>query len=290
MADADSEALIDEIINPTPGFVVDDALNVDTQTDFQNSDLDTSFTLSNTLQERLDDILEKARNKISSLKFPGEATVDIPNDSLYPHSQIKTEDIYIDDNLRDMLYPGDPMYFKQPSTDNRRDFELNVSRDDLIVFKSPTLNFVSIAKKDLKESLDKIIEDLDLSFKQTLTSEDDRTKTKQKINILKNLNKRIDLIKKTDIEKQLQSYEWLTKLVEDQLKLDKATYHTFGENFESSELKNKFKNITIRKRKLLSLTSEDRLKDIPSIYTKIPADRAKKCGRKQRRQKTFLVI
>ena len=276
MADADSEALIDEIINPTPGFVVDDALNVDTQTDFQNSDLDTSFTLSNTLQERLDDILEKARNKISSLKFPGEATVDIPNDSLYPHSQIKTEDIYIDDNLRDMLYPGDPMYFKQPSTDNRRDFELNVSRDDLIVFKSPTLNFVSIAKKDLKESLDKIIEDLDLSFKQTLTSEDDRTKTKQKINILKNLNKRFDLIKKTDIEKQLQSYEWLTKLVEDQLKLDKATYHTFGENFESSELKNKFKNATTRKRKLIPLTSEDRLKVIPSIYTKIPADPAKK--------------
>ena len=276
MADADSEALIDEIINPTPGLVVNDALNVDTQLYFQNSDLDTSFTLSNTLQERLDDILEKARNKISSLKFPGEATVDIPNDSLYPHSQIKTEDIYIDDNLRDMLYPGDPMYFKQPSTDNRRDFELNVSRDDLIVFKSPTLNFVSIAKKDLKESLDKIIEDLDLSFKQTLTSEDDRTKTKQKINILKNLNKRFDLIKKTDIEKQLQSYEWLTKLVEDQLKLDKATYHTFGENFESSELKNKFKNATTRKRKLIPLTSEDRLKVIPSIYTKIPADPAKK--------------
>ena len=276
MADADSEALIDEIINPTPGLVVNDALNVDTQLYFQNSDLDTSFTLSNTLQERLDDILEKARNKISSLKFPGEATVDIPNDSLYPHSQIKTEDIYIDDNLRDMLYPGDPMYFKQPSTDNRRDFELNVSRDDLIVFKSPTLNFVSIAKKDLKESLDKIIEDLDLSFKQTLTSEDDRTKTKQKINILKNLNKRFDLIKKTDIEKQLQSYEWLTKLVEDQLKLDKATYRTFGENFESSELKNKFKNVTTRKRKLIPLTSEDRLKVIPSIYTKIPADPAKK--------------
>ena len=35
MADADNEALIDEIINPTPGLVVDDALNVDTQLDFQ---------------------------------------------------------------------------------------------------------------------------------------------------------------------------------------------------------------------------------------------------------------
>ena len=87
------------------------------------------------------------------------------------------------------------------------------------------------------------------------------------------------MIKKADIEKQLQSREWLTKLVEDQLKLDKITYHTLAENFESGKLKNKFKNVTIRKRKLLPLTSEaseDRSKDIPSIYTKIPADRAKK--------------
>ena len=62
------------------------------------------------------------------------------------------------------------------------------------------------------------------------------------------------------------------------MKLGKTTYHTFGENFESGELKNKFKNVTIRKRKLLPLTSEDRLKDIPSIYTKIQIDRAKKIG------------
>ena len=65
MADEDSKALIDEIINPTPGFFVDDALNVDTQLVFQKSDLDTSFILSNTLQERLDDILEKTRIKVS---------------------------------------------------------------------------------------------------------------------------------------------------------------------------------------------------------------------------------
>ena len=149
-----------------------------------------------------------------------------------------------------------------------------MSGDDLLVFKSPTLNFVSISKKDLKDLLDKIIEDLNL--KERLVSEDDQNKTKQKINILKNFNKRFNLIKKADIEKQLQSHEWLTKLVEYQLKLDKTTCHTFGENFESGELKNKFKNVTIRKRKLLPLTSEERLKDIPSIYTKIPADHAKK--------------
>ena len=92
------------------------------------------FWLSNTLQERIDNILEKARNNVSYLKFPGEATVEIPNDLLYPLSQIKTEDIYIDDSLRDMLYPGDPMFFPQPSIDDGKDFELNVRGDDLIVF------------------------------------------------------------------------------------------------------------------------------------------------------------
>ena len=34
-------------------------------------------------------------------------------------------------------------------------------------------------------------------------------------------------IKKADIEKQLESHEWLTKLVGDQLKVDK-TYYKFG--------------------------------------------------------------
>ena len=138
--------------------------------------------------------MEKAREKVSSLKFPGEATEDIPNDSLYPLSQIKTEDIYIDNSLRDMLYPDDPMYFPQPSTDDRKDFELNVSGDDLIVFQSPDLTFVTIVKKDLKDTLDKIIEDLDLNLKETLMSQEDRIQTKQK-----NLNKRFISIKKADI-------------------------------------------------------------------------------------------
>ena len=80
VADSENEALIQETINPPPGLVVDDDINVDTQFSFQNSDLDTSFTLSNTLKVRLDDILEDARKKVSSLNFPGEATENIPND------------------------------------------------------------------------------------------------------------------------------------------------------------------------------------------------------------------
>ena len=73
VADAENEALYEEIINPTPGLVVDDDdINVDTQFNFENSNLDTSFRLSDTLQDRIDNILENAREKVSSLKFPSE--------------------------------------------------------------------------------------------------------------------------------------------------------------------------------------------------------------------------
>ena len=177
-ADTDSEALFEEIINPTPGYVIDDKANVNTQFDFQNSDLDTSFRLSNTFQNKLDDFLEKVRLRVSNLQFPGEATVDIPNNASYSDSKIATEYIYIDDSLKDMLYPSDPIYFLQPSTDNRKDFELNVNRDDLIIFKLPTLNFVAIAKEELRDVFDKIIEDLDLNLKETLISEEGKIKTK----------------------------------------------------------------------------------------------------------------
>ena len=133
--------------------------------------------------------------------------------------------------------------------------------------------------------LNKTIEDLYLNLKQTLMSKSKKTEAKQKISLLKKINKRFDTIKKADIEKQLQSQEWLTQLVEDQLKQNK-TYYNFGENFENKELKNKFRNVTVRKRKLLPLTSEDRLKDLPSIYTKIPGD----CTKKLNLLKKYLVM
>ena len=112
VANSGNEALIEEIINPTPGLVVDDDISVDTQFSFKNGDLDTSFILSDTLKTRLGDILENARKKVSSINFTPEAIEEnIPNDPLYPLSQIKTEDIYIDDSLRDLLYSGKPIYF-----------------------------------------------------------------------------------------------------------------------------------------------------------------------------------
>ena len=159
-----------------------------------------------------------------------------------------------------MLYPGNSLYFPQPYTDDRKDFEVNIPESEMIVFKSPSFTFASVEKKELKTMLNEIIEDLDLNLKQTLMSKSNKTETKQKITLLKNFNERFDTIKKADIEKQLQSHEWLTQLVEDQLKQNK-TYYNFGENFENKELKNQFKNLTVRKRKLLPLISEDRLAD-----------------------------
>ena len=112
------------------------------------------------------------------MQFPGKATVDIPNDASYSDSKIATEDICIGDSLKDMLYPGDPIYFQQPCTDDRKDFEVNVSGDDLIIFKSPTLNFVGVAKEEFRDFFDKIIEDLDLNLKEILMSEEDKIETK----------------------------------------------------------------------------------------------------------------
>ena len=83
----------------------------------------------------------------------------------------------------------------------------------------------------------------------------------------------------------------LNQLIENQIKLNKTTYQNFGDEYKGNKLKNKFRNVTTRKKRksfstanyfplsshdALRLTSEDRLRDIASIYTKIPTDRAKK--------------
>ena len=135
------------------------------------------------------------------MKFLPDVIQKIPSDPLYLPSQIKTEDIYIDDSLRDLLYPGDPIYFSQPSTDDQKDFEINVPKKEMIVFKSPSLTFASVEKEELAIILNKIIEDLDLNLKQTLMSKSDKTETKQKITLLKSFNKRLHKITKEDIEK-----------------------------------------------------------------------------------------
>ena len=123
-----------------------------------------------------------------------------------------------------MLYPNEPVYFPQPSTDDRKDFELNVSGDDLIVFKSPTLNYVGVDKKEFEDFFDNIIKDLNLNLKETLMSEENKIEEKQLLIILKNIKKRFSSMTKTDIEQQLKSHKWLKQLIEDQVKLNKTVY------------------------------------------------------------------
>ena len=211
---------------------------------------------------------------MSSPKFPGEVVDKIPNDPLNAEKSIETEDIYLDDSLRQLLNPENQLFFPQPSTDDRKDFEVNVSREDLIVFKLPALTAVTIVEKDFKNSLEKTIEDLNINLTQLKMTEADRIDTRQKIDIAKNFINRFNSANKQNIEKQLQTHEWIIKLVGDKLQKDK-TYYTFGENFENYNLQKKDKfnsNVTLRKRKLNPLTSKERL---PSIFTQIPADRAK---------------
>ena len=58
----------------------------------------------------------------------------------------------------------------------------------MIVFKSPSLTFASIEKKELKTALNNIIEDVGLNLKQTLMSISDKTETKQKITLKKKIS------------------------------------------------------------------------------------------------------
>ena len=124
-----------------------------------------------------------------------------------------------------------------------------------------------------------------------MSEEDKLEKKKKKITIVKNIIKRFSSMKKADIEQQLQSHKWLNQLTEDQIRLNKTTYQNFSDEYKGNKLKNKFRNVTtIKKRKSFStgdyfplsahdalpLTSENRLRDIASNYTKIPTDRAKK--------------
>ena len=242
-------------------------MNFDEQFSYR-SDLDQDYSLPNSLRWQLDNIPHEARAKINSLAFPPPSIEEIPN-STYPPSEITTEDIYIDDSFQDL---AKPIYFPQPSTDDRQDFKIDVAENEMLLFKSPSLTIVSVYKKELREILDKIIEDLDLHLTETLMSASDIQDTKQKKVILKQLIKRLKTAPKKDIEEQLVSHDWLQKLIDDQIELNKNSF-SFG-HYDDNQ-KNKFKNVTKRKKRLSPLASEDRFKEMPSI-TLVPANKIKK--------------
>ena len=228
-------------------------MNVNKQFNYRD-DSDQDYSLPSPLKTRLDDILQEAREKINSLTFPSSAIEEIPNNT-YPPSEITTKDIYIDDSLKDLVKP---IYFLQPSTDDRRDFEIDIAENEMLLFKSPSLTIASVHKKELRNILDKIIEDLDLNLTEMLMSASHIQDTKQKKLILEQLIKRLNTAPKKDIEKQLENHNWLQKLIDDQIKISENSF-SFGQ-YDDDNRKNKFKNVTKRKKRPSPFTLDNRLK------------------------------
>ena len=79
---------------------------------------------------------------------------------------------------------------------------------------------------------------------------------------------------KKDIEKQLESHDWLQKLINDQIEINENSF-SFGQ-YDGDSQQNKFKNVTKRKKRPSPITSDDRLKGMPSIYSLVLANKIKK--------------
>ena len=222
--------------------MLDDKIDIDKQFSFRNnSDLD--YSLPDPLKSRLGDILHNAREKINSVNFSPKVIEKIPNNT-YPRSEITTEDFCIDDSFPDLQ---NLLYFPQPSTDDRKDFSINIPENEMILFKSPSLTLARVNKKEFQNTLNKIIEDLDLNLTDTLMSARDEQETKQKIVILKKFKKSLKTTPKENIEKQLERQGGLQGLVEDQLKSNQNSFE-FRQGYENRNHKNELKNVTIRKK------------------------------------------
>ena len=140
-----------------------------------------------------------------------------------------------------------PIYFPQLSTDDRRDFEIDIAENEMLLLRSPSLTIVSVHKKELRNILDRIIEDLGLNLTETVMSASDIQDTKQKKLILIQLLKRLNTVPKKDIEKQLESHDWLQKLINDQIEINENSF-SFGQ-YDGDSQQNKFKNVAKRKKK-----------------------------------------
>ena len=56
-AEESNKEVINDIIVPTPGLIVDDTSNLDKQFEYNSNDLERTFDLSKQVQERLDNLL-----------------------------------------------------------------------------------------------------------------------------------------------------------------------------------------------------------------------------------------
>ena len=105
IAEESNKEVVNNIIDPTPGLIVDDTLIVDDQHKYRSNDLETTFNLSNQIQEKLDNVLTLMKERTNSVNFMIQKPVEeIPNDPLSNEKgDTKTEDFYIDDNYSNLL-------------------------------------------------------------------------------------------------------------------------------------------------------------------------------------------
>ena len=126
------------------------------------------------VQKRLDNLLslmkENTRPSID-VWMTEKPTEEFPKNILSSgKSDIKNKDIYIDCNYLDNI-----QFFPKPSTDDRKDFEIKVGGDDLIVYKLPMLATVNISTKNLKYALNNILEDVNANIEDFQTNSGQKT-------------------------------------------------------------------------------------------------------------------
>ena len=80
-AKIDNQKLYQEILNPTPGLVVDNKLDTDKKFDFK-VEADKN-NLSKATQKRLNKTLEQAKEKINSSYFPSSIVDNVPNNPTF---------------------------------------------------------------------------------------------------------------------------------------------------------------------------------------------------------------
>ena len=108
-ADEKNEKIISDVIDPTPGLFVNDQLNLEDHFKYKSNVIERSFNVAKQLQQRLDNILETMiKNNWSPIEDlmqqPTEHITNNPLNNGKTNDIIKTEDIYIDDSLKDINF------------------------------------------------------------------------------------------------------------------------------------------------------------------------------------------
>ena len=86
-ADEKNWKIISDLINPTPGFFVDDQLNLEDQFKYKSNDIERNFALTNQIQQRLGNELDMM---IKNNRLPAEIIMQKPIEQI-PNTPLNNE-------------------------------------------------------------------------------------------------------------------------------------------------------------------------------------------------------